>query len=221
MKVLKQINKASGRLLLVFTGWSASPDLFERMRGDDDQDIWICYDYRDLVFGEDLSTYQTIDLLGWSFGVWVATTLIPVIPLSKIRTAIAINGTPYPIHDTWGIPEAIFRGTLNNLTEEGIHRFNRRMCGNREILRQYETIPPRPLEEIKEELQNLYTASILPIIPELDTHFWTQAILSSADRIFPTKNLHHYWERRCPVKQIEAPHYPFYKWTKWNEIWNE
>ena len=47
-------------------------------------------------------------------------------------------------------------GTLDNLTAEGMKRFNRRMCGSRDILAQHEKFPARPLEEVKDELQHIY-----------------------------------------------------------------
>ena len=50
---------------------------------------------------------------------------------------------------------------------------------------------------------------------------WTQALISSKDRIFPTENLRAFWQGRCPITEIEAPHYPFYLWKQWDEIWKQ
>lgn len=217
MRIDKQINKHNSRLLLFFAGWSASPELFRNLTTEEDMDVWICYDYRDLAFDANLTGYKEIYLIAWSLGVWVAATVFENNrTLPRPTTAIAINGTCCPIDDTRGIPEAIFRGTLAHVTEEGMHRFNRRMCGNREILRQYEQTLPRPLHEMQEELQHLYQK-----YQEVESNGWTHAILASADRIFPAENLRNYWLGRCPVTEIEAPHYPFYHWKKWNEIWKQ
>ena len=65
------------------------------------------------------------------------------------------------MHDTLGIPTAIFEGTLHHISEEGMRRFNRRMCGDKETFNRYSELSPRPLEEIKEELESLYN-QILP-----------------------------------------------------------
>ena len=170
--------------------------------------------------GEALSRYSEIRLIAWSLGVWVASVVFGKrqIPFTE---AIAVGGTLYPVHDQWGIPETIFRGTLDNLTEEGMHRFNRRMCGKRDLLEAYEQIPPRPLTDIREELDYLYTE--IKKTPSASPLFsgWTHTLIPSGDRIFPAANLRAFWQDRCPITEIEAPHYPFYLWKQWNEIWKQ
>ena len=49
--------------------------------------------------------------------------------------------------------------------------------------------------------------------------FWDQAILSTEDKIFPATNLRNYWQGRCPIQEIKAPHLPFYHYQSWNELW--
>lgn len=218
MKIYKQIDEGNSRLLLFFAGWSVSPLLFEGMEAEEATDVWIVYDYRTTTFDADLAAYTEIHLVAWSMGVWAADRLMQC---GSIRptTATALNGTPCPISDTYGIPTAIFRGTLEGLTAEGLGRFNRRMCGNRELLAAYEqTAPARPLAEVREELQAIYDAISAEAAPP-SCPGWTRAIVATADRIFPPANQQAYWQGRCPVVEIAAPHYPFYLWTKWNELW--
>lgn len=215
MKILKQINNNNSKLRLFFSGWSASPELFTRMEAETDTDLWICYDYRDLNFEENLSAYQEIQLIAWSLGVWVASFLFEGKAIS-FTSATAINGTPNPVHNESGIPEVIFLGTLQNMTEEGLYRFNRRMYGSQTILQQHEQYPVRPISEIQEELQVLYQHIKKEGV--LSPTFWTNAVLSKADRIFPIDNLRNYWSRYCPKTEIEAPHYPFHLWKQWKEI---
>lgn len=231
MNISKPINNVNSRLLLFFSGWSASPSLFTRIAVEEGTDLWIVYDYRDMSFQEDLSQYREIQLIAWSMGVWAANYLFYKNLLSpNISRAIAINGTPCPLSDTLGIPEAIFRGTLDTLTEEGFRRFNRRMCGSRELLALYEqSAPLRPLDEVHEELQRIYDT--LLIINNLHpsacsaspnpNKLWTQAIIGTDDRIFPAANQHNYWHGRCPAIEIAAPHYPFHLWKQWSEIWKQ
>lgn len=220
MKIIKQQTGHSSSLILFFSGWSAAPGLFARLKADEGTDVMVCYDYRDVRFEEDLSRYEEIRLIAWSMGVRMAE--LAAGGKYAFASAIAINGTSCPIHDAYGIPEKIFRGTLDQLDAEGMKRFNRRMCGSREICAEYEAFPTRPLEEIKEELQHIYalcrkegetgqtsSASSIP---------WTHAIISSADRIFPAANQHNYWDGCCAVTEIDAPHYPFYLWKQWNEL---
>ena len=95
-----------------------------------DSDYMLCYDYRTLDFDASLLTeYTDIRVVGWSMGVWAATRVMARTPLSVSRR-IAINGTPFPIDETCGIPPAIFQGTLDGLTDVSLHKFLRRMCAD-------------------------------------------------------------------------------------------
>lgn len=218
MKIDKQVDRGQGKLLLFFSGWSASPELFRTLELEPDTDLWVCYDYRDLRFDENLSAYKEIRLVAWSLGVWVASALFRGKGTAFTET-IAINGTDTPVHDSSGIPTAVFEGTLANVTEEGMHRFNRRMCGGREVLQAYEQVAARPLDEVREELQQLYSRIKEEAAKPVADRFWSRAIIASEDRIFPAGNLRNYWQGRCPVMELEAPHYLFHKWKLWNEIW--
>ena len=216
MQIHKQLNNNSDKLILFFSGWSTSPEIVGRLEVPENTDLWICYDYRDLTFREDVSGYRDITLIAWSLGVWVASTLFDTSGI-RFSRAIAINGTPYPVDDQLGIPETIFLGTMEHITEEGIQRFNRRMCGNREILRQYEQYPIRPIQETEAELKILFQQ--IKARKKSSPDFWTKAVLSVSDRIFPIENLRNYWQGTCPVTEINAPHYPFYLWKQWNEMY--
>lgn len=219
MKIDKIKDHTGDKLLLVFAGWSASPALFRHLEGPGEgTDLWICYDYRDLTFEEDLSGYREIDLIAWSLGVWAASVALKGRE-AAINRAIAVNGTLCPVHDRWGIPEAIFRGTLDNVTEEGMRRFNRRMYGKREIQQACETADARPLDEIRNELQQLYLAIRKDEPAQVFSPLYNRALLSSADRIFPAENLRAFWQGRLPVTEVDAPHYPFHLWSHWDEIW--
>lgn len=249
MKIDKQTHPEARRLVICFAGWSVSPELFRRMKTEgaqEETDLWICYDYRDLSFPEDLSKYETVRIVAWSLGVWVAEQVFhrkPDIFRRLVKSAIAVNGTGRPVDDLCGIPETLFEGTLQHLTAEGIRRFTRRMCGNRAILTDYLQIPSRPLDEISEELLFLYREikeasaqkakdkkidsmeSPQGMAEQADDRLnpfpWTQAIVSVDDRIFPPENLRRYWHGRCPLQEIDAPHYPFYRWKQWNELWKQ
>ncbi|WP_303227645.1 pimeloyl-ACP methyl esterase BioG family protein, partial [Parabacteroides goldsteinii] len=63
MKIEKQINSSYSRLLLFFAGWSASPESFTGLKAENGTDIMLCYDYRDMTFHEDLSSYKEIHLI--------------------------------------------------------------------------------------------------------------------------------------------------------------
>ena len=72
MNIDKQIKTGNKKLLLVFSGWAASPEVFRHLETEPDTDLWICYDYRGMEFdGEALSGYREIRLVAWSLGVWL------------------------------------------------------------------------------------------------------------------------------------------------------
>lgn len=221
MRIDKTINKKASSLILFFAGWSVSPDLFKRMEVDGDSDLWICYDYRGLIFNEDISTYKRVHLVAWSLGVWVADYLFA--GKHTFDTATAINGTPHPIDDRNGIPKAIFQGTLAHITDEGMRRFNRRMCGDRDTLASFSNIPSRPLEEIREELQYLHdqiqsTREVTEATSR--PNLWDRTIIGTADKIFPAENLRRFWQGNATIIEITAPHLPFYQFKTWIELWN-
>lgn len=221
MKIYKKTTPLSTSLLLLFAGWSARPELFAGLEADEGMDVMIVYDYRDAVFAEDISKYTHIRLIAWSMGVRMAE-----IALDKkyhFDEAIAINGTGQPIDDNYGIPTVIFKGTLEGLSSEGLQRFNRRMCGSRDVLERYAAIPPRPLEELKEELQHIYELCLhnpdVPATQPMKSIHWTRAIIGTNDRIFPATAQRNYWQGRCPnIDEIVSPHYPFFLWKRWNEL---
>lgn len=67
-----------------------------------------------------------------------------------------------------------------------MRRFNRRMCGDKETFNRYSELSPRPLEEIKEELEFYIIRSSRKSSnqPITISTFWDQAILSTEDKIF-------------------------------------
>ena len=116
MKQIYLIHEHHPRLLLFFAGWGADETPFKTYRPAD-SDYMLCYDYRSLDFDASLLTeYTDIRVVGWSMGVWAATRVMARTPLPVSRR-IAINGTPFPIDETCGIPPAIFQGTLDGLRE--------------------------------------------------------------------------------------------------------
>ena len=118
------------------------------------KDWLICYDYRSLEFDAIiLQEYSEITLIAWSMGVWAASQIMKQYPSLPLSQSIAINGTPYPIHETKGITPAIFEGTLQGLNEQSLQKFQRRMCGSTAGYKTFQTVAPqRSIEELKEEL---------------------------------------------------------------------
>lgn len=221
---IEKIKQGNNRaLLLFFAGWGMDIHPFLRLQASD-MDVIVVYDYTELGFDVQLTEeYDEINLIAWSMGVWAATQVMAGV---KLASAVAINGTPYPVHDTWGIPEVIAGATLANLSEDGLKRFNRRMCGQQDILAQFASFPVmRTVGELKEELASIFRE--VPAAHNLQRQLagslccvrWTKALVSSSDRIFPVVNQYSCWSAAAvPIVSIDAPHYPFYLWNEWNEI---
>ena len=108
MKQVYIIKNRHPRLLLFFAGWGADETPFKDYQSAD-SDNMLCYDYRTLEFDASLlKEYREINVIGWSMGVWAATQVMGKLQKTDtapvIKNSIAINGTPYPIDDTYGIP---------------------------------------------------------------------------------------------------------------------
>lgn len=205
MKQTYIIHEHHPRLLLFFAGWGADATPFKEYHPAN-SDFMLCYDYRTLDFdASGLGEYQKINVIGWSMGVWAASQVLPQLQLN-IAASIAINGTPYPIDDRRGIPQNIFRGTLDGLTGASLHKFLRRMCADGEAFKAFLQITPRrPLDELRDELaeiEQMYRS--LPVA----TFRWKQAVVGNNDRIIPTVNQLQAWEDLgTPVTQTDDAHY--------------
>lgn len=205
MKQTYIIHENHPRLLLFFAGWGADATPFKEYHPAN-SDFMLCYDYRTLDFdASGLGEYQKINVIGWSMGVWAASQILPQLQLN-IAASIAINGTPYPIDDRRGIPQNIFRGTLDGLTGASLHKFLRRMCADGEAFKAFLQITPRrPLDELRDELaeiEQMYRS--LPVA----TFRWKQAVVGNNDRIIPTVNQLQAWEDLgTPVTQTDDAHY--------------
>ena len=103
MNIYKQTKTGNSQLLLVFSGWAASPEVFRQLETEPDTDLWICYDYRGMDFErETLSGYRKIRLIAWSLGVWAASVVFGKKPVS-FTEAIAVNeatSADCPFRDT-------------------------------------------------------------------------------------------------------------------------
>ena len=125
------------------------------------------------------------------------------------RRIPALNGTPLPVNNRYGIPPKSFAVTLKGIAHTGIEAFNRRTFGDF-----YDTIAPwletRPFEEKYEELCNLFDASAKAYRPSIT---WSEAVIGLQDIIFPPDNVKAYWTEESPATEVQLcpgmPHYPY------------
>lgn len=144
-------------------------------------DTAIVWDYADLSTPLPfLEGRRRVDVIAWSMGVWAATQTLP---RAALASATAVNGTPWPIDDARGIPEAVFDATLAGFSEAGLLRFRRRMCGGAAGLAGFMAhAPQRTVADLGAELAALGQA--IRARPERP-FAWTRAIACTEDRIFP------------------------------------
>ncbi|TYA49648.1 DUF452 family protein [Aggregatibacter actinomycetemcomitans] len=212
---LINVNLTRRHLIVYFTGWGMTPLVIQHLTLPKEHDLLICYDYRDLSLNFDFSCYESVHLVAWSMGVWVAEHVMGQTPL---LSATAINGTGLPMHDEYGIPCAVFKGTLEAFDEVNQHKFERRMCGDKSTLLQYQSLEGRrSIEETHAELTALYEA-LLTNRQNVPLH-WTKAIIGTQDRIFPVQNQRNYWHSRCTMVEMLGGHYLFPLLQTWAQLW--
>ena len=199
-------------LIILFGGWGTDQHAFLPLCTDD-HDLILYYNYsadEPLVLPE-MKTYNRVILIGWSLGVWAAEYMSGSMNL-KPDLSIAINGTPIPADDHYGIPTGIIEGTLNNLSEAGMEKYNLRLFGDKKTLdMNRDKVSRRTTKSFEDELRWLYNR----IMETPDKKYsWDIAVTCKADRIFPPGNVIKYWNSRNETRHIimDLPHYPFYHW---------
>lgn len=202
------------RLILVFLGWGMDASPFANLRKNG-FDVLAVYDYtglddtavRDLEFtrlANEAERYEEIVVAAWSFGVRIAADFLAGCRMHlPITRAIAINGTTSHIHDTKGIPQAIFNGTLEHLSEASVRKFNRRMFASAASFADYMTqAPARGFDSLKSEL-----ATFARISPSDNCGMFNLAIAGEADAIFPVRNQLAAWAGVQTETMSGAPHF--------------
>lgn len=205
MKIVFTQQADNRHLLLIMAGWGMTEAPFRHLAMPG-YDIAVTYDYTDEVFDRDaLTGYREIVVVAWSMGVMEAERILSQVEL-PVTLTIAINGTPRPVSDTEGIPTKIFEGTLANLSEATLSRFNRRMCGSTAAFKQFnESGPDRTIESLKDELQVLGQRAI--DATPCSSFDWDVAVIGLDDMIFPAANQFNAWSNTRQIT-IEAPHLP-------------
>ena len=201
----------SPTLELFFAGWGMDSRPFAWAADSPhtaDCDFAVCYDYTDIQLDKvnqanaKLHGYSKVRVRAWSLGVYAASLVLPDMGCA-ISTAVAINGTLWPVDDELGIPHAVYDATAANLTAESLERFNRRMCGaHRAVFEQRR--PLRSVDSLRAELLHIRECAADLTRPQFTG--WTQAVLSRHDKIFPIANMRRAWSA-TPQLELDEPHY--------------
>ena len=235
------LNKQNNdKLIIFFAGWSFDYKPFEFLDCED-FDVLVVYDYNNplsltLSPGERSAlipfpreraqlcecnetttagegSYKQTYLIAWSMGVFVAYQLRAQLP--EFDKKIAINGTPFPVDDEFGIPQKPFLLTLRHAKTGLEGKFYQNIFNSTEEFERYMKTPvERTIDNRVEELQSLYDR--IKVTEKTYEPFYDKAFVSSNDKIIPTKNQLKFWQDK--VQTIESGHFPFYNFKSWNEI---
>ena len=215
----------SGRpdLLLFFTGWGMDRRLADYLRSSAPDtatyDLVVLYDYRDLSLPASLTgamgAYGSVDLIAWSLGVWAALHA----GLDGIRRAVAINGTPFPVDASRGIPPEIFTGTLENWSDATRSRFERRMFAGSERDPRLDAVRSgRSSADQREELHSIGLAATGDEVPAEPSWSFSKAVIGGRDLVFLPLNQRRAWQDTKSEELDAMPHFPFFHLPDWTEV---
>lgn len=216
MKTYIRRRDRNKELVIVYGAWGTDENIFAPLC-DDEFDFILFHNYSadEALVLPDMKTYDKVTVIGWAFGVWAAEYLLPKTGIKPDLT-IAVNGTPIPADDQFGIPANLLEGTLNHITDETMGKFHLRMFGDKKT---YETnldkVPNRTLKSLHDELRWVYNR----IMEQKEQGFrWNYAITSENDRVYPSNRLVAYWSKHKETEHIllPFPHYFFHKWKSFN-----
>jgi len=226
MKTYIRRREKNRELVVMFGGWGTDENVFIPLCNDE-FDFILFYNYsadQALVLPE-AKIYEKITLIGWSLGIWAAQFLSERTGF-RPDVKIAVNGTPLPVDEKFGISPHVIEGTLNNLNDKNIKKFYLRMFGDRKTFMQHlAMLPQRTAKSLQDELRWLYNR----IMENSDEGYnWDYAVISENDRVFPVKSQKLYWKNRPETKTILLPmnHYLFDNWQnfidfiRFVENWN-
>lgn len=210
------LNKSgNSELLIFFAGWSFDENPFKFLKTEE-LDVLVIYDYRDLTLDVDFFGYEKYYLVAWSMGVYIAALLKEKLP--AFERTVALNGTPMPIDNEFGIPNRTFDLTLKYAAEGLKGKFYQNVFYGEEQLEKYWAEPvARTVEDRVEELHSL--KKCINGTPAAARGFYKIAYVSENDKIIPPRNQHNAWEE-LEVSVIILPdgHFPFYNFKSWKEI---
>lgn len=204
--IIESLHKTGAtRAVVIFAGWAMDALPFAALRKYG-YDLYAVYDYRNPDIDiKDLDRYEEISIIAWSWGVPAAAEFIASHRQLPLTAAIAVNGTMTPIDDLSGIPEKIFQGTLDGLTEASLSKFYRRVCGSAATYRQFaQCAPKRDFATLRSELEAIRDNGASCQSPQI----FDRVIISDNDLIIPTTNQKHAWEGHPCITEIAGGHLP-------------
>lgn len=215
------VNEGHDRLLLFFNGWGHDSRVAEfvtsRSTTPSGRDIVTLWDYTDLSMPPWLTAgierYRTVELVAWSLGVWAACRS----GLRRADRAVAVNGTPFPVDASRGIPPEIFRGTLEHWSDASRSRFERRMFAGFDRDSRTGLVRPSRSSAGQQEELRMIGISAAESAPE-PAWGYTKAFIGTRDLVFLPENQHNAWAG-VPVEVVDGmPHFPFFHLAGWEAV---
>ena len=206
---------SSRRLIVLFLGWGMDASPFRHLARSG-FDILALWDYtgldrpgsweRDMTeFASVCGGYDEVVIVAWSYGVRIASGFLESWNASlPVTLTLAVNGTPMHVDEQYGIPPAIFDGTLQRLAEPTIRKFYRRMFSSSEAFAGFlECKPDRSAESLKSELE------VFARLKPLDAGaVWNVALIDDADLIFPSAAQRAFWPSEKALTLGSQGHFP-------------
>lgn len=141
----------SKRLVIFFSGFASDEKLLQNFKDFGDVDFLMLCDYSSLDF-PNLPSYESVQVVAWSFGAWVANYFRDKI--KNARSFTCINASPFAVDDECGIPYAIFNATCENFNEATKEKFFLRICNDRKYYQEHRKfLTDRNAESLKAELE--------------------------------------------------------------------
>lgn len=196
----------SRRLIILFAGWGMDGHPFMGLSLPG-YDLAVVWDYSDdnlpMPFWDN---YDEICVLAWSYGVYFAGHFISAHPELPITARVAVNGTMHPVHERFGISPALYKATLDALSDVAVRKFYRRMCGGAAGFELFSIkMPKRTLESLSGELASIGSKYEEKGAPQC---YWDKAFVYVSDMIFPPEAQKAAWQGRAEIIECRGAHLP-------------
>lgn len=190
-------------LIIYMLGWAATPNAIQHI-ATPGYDVLVCCNYTAIhpLSAAAFTRYRRIYLFAWSFGIWVAEQCCREVPIYR---AIALNGTPYPVHPEWGMRLRVVLRSMRTLAKTGTDNpFTEGAEAGR-----YMPAGPYPDRTAAEKVTELeYLAGLAE--KNSTAHLqWAQAYIADKDEIFPPARMWAYWQTVGIGTGFDSWHYPF------------
>jgi len=201
MKTYIHRKDGNTELVVIFGGWLTDENTFLPLC-DGSFDIIIIHNYSYdppfIIPGNNI--YDKTTLIGWSIGVWAAEYFVPRLNI-KPDIAIAVNGTPYPFHDLFGLPMEKAETYLGSIDYDRVRELRLEAFGKtRGFDDNYNKISNHLIKSSLTEIRWLYNRIMEQERPSLR---WDYSVISKDDKLIPDSNIDNYWKSVEKTKTVK------------------